>query len=126
MIFMDSNVDIKVSVIVPIYNASDYLRPEVVHSTKLHDYPSYKGSYKNSLATVKEYLEKDSRVRIITETNAGPAHARNNGLKRARGEYDAFLDADDFFEPAMLEKAVDAAERYQADYMLSRYNEIVR
>ena len=108
---MDSNVEIKVSVIVPIYNAGDYLRPaldsiltgtlENIEIICVDD-----GSTDSSLDIVKEYLEKDSRVRIITETNAGPGHARNNGLKRARGEYVAFLDADDFLEPTFLDVVI--------------------
>ena len=124
---MDSNVDIKVSVIVPIYNASDYLRPALdsILSGTLEDIEIIcvdDGSTDSSLDIVKEYLEKDSRVRIITETNAGPAHARNNGLKRARGEYVAFLDADDFLEPTFLEELYGAAKRSELDIVISKYD----
>ena len=124
---MDSNVDIKVSVIVPIYNAGEYLRPALdsVLTGTLEDIEIIcvdDGSTDSSLDIVKEYMERDQRVRIITETNAGPAHARNNGLKRARGEYVAFLDADDFLEPTFLEELYAAAKRSELDIAISNYD----
>jgi glycosyltransferase involved in cell wall biosynthesis len=64
----------------------------------------------------------DPRVRIVTETNAGPALARNNGMKRARGEYLAFLDADDFFEPTLLEELYNTAKQYELDITIADYD----
>ena len=98
----------------PIYNAYDYLGPAIdsVLSQTLTEIELIcvdDGSTDSSYDLIKEYQKKDERVRIVTETNAGPALARNNGIKRARGEYLAFLDADDFFEPDMLKKMVEKA-----------------
>ena len=123
---MDNN-EIKVSVVVPIYNASDYLRPALdsVLQQTLSDIEIIcvdDGSTDSSLDIIKEYLERDSRIRIITETNAGPAHARNNGMRRARGEYIAFLDADDFLEPTFLESLYEIAKRDNLDIAISRYD----
>ena len=53
---------------------------EVVHSTKLHDYPSYNGSYKNSLATVKEYLEKYPSIKIVLDIHRD-AMVQSDGTK---------------------------------------------
>ena len=81
------NCDIKVSVIIPIYNAYDYLRPaldSVVYQT-LRDIEIIcidDGSVDRSLEILKEYQKNDDRVRIVTEANAGPGLARNNGLGR--------------------------------------------
>ncbi len=111
----------------PIYNAYDYLRPAMdsVLDQTLADIEVIcidDGSTDHSLEILKEYQERDSRVRILTETNAGPARARNNGLKRARGEFVAFLDADDFYEPMFLEALYGAATRDELDIAICRYD----
>ncbi len=124
---MDNNTDIKVSVIMPIYNAHDYIKPamdSVLYQT-LSDIEVIcvdDGSTDLSLNILKEYQARDSRVRIVTETNAGPALARNNGMRRARGEYIAFLDADDFFEPNFLEALYGIAKRDNLDIAIARYD----
>ncbi len=121
------NVDIKVSVIIPIYNAYDYLRPamdSVIYQTlrEIEIICVDDGSTDQSLEILKEYQKNDERIRIVTETNAGPGIARNNGLIRARGEYIAFLDADDFFEPTYLEALYERAKRDDLDIAISRYD----
>jgi glycosyltransferase involved in cell wall biosynthesis len=80
------------------------------------------GSTDNSLEIIKEYQQQDERVRIVTETNAGPALARNNGIRRARGEYLAFLDADDFFEPTLLESLYKLAKQNNLDIAITGYD----
>lgn len=102
------NIEIKISVIMPIYNAYDYLRPAIdsVLDQTLREIELIcidDGSTDHSLAIIKEYQQNDPRVRIVTENNAGPSTARNKGIIRARGEYIIFLDADDFYEPTLLE-----------------------
>lgn len=119
--------DIKVSVIIPIYNAYDYLRPaldSVVYQT-LRDIEIIcidDGSTDRSLEILKEYQKNDDRVRIVTEANAGPGLARNNGLGRTRGEYVAFLDADDFYEPNFLEALYEMALRDNLDIAIAGYD----
>ena len=98
---------IKVSVVMPIYNAYDYLRPAIdsVLGQTLADIELIcvdDGSTDRSLDIIKEYQKSDSRIRILTESNAGPSIARNKGLARARGEFVIFLDADDFYEKNLL------------------------
>ena len=118
---------VKVSVIMPIYNAYDYLRPAIESVldqtlTEIELICIDDGSTDNSYELIKEYQQKDERVRIVTETNAGPSLARNNGIKRARGEYIAFLDADDFFEPTLLEKLYTAAVEKDLDIAITEYD----
>ena len=103
---MNSSDTIKVSVVMPIYNAYNYLRPAMdsVLDQTLREIELIcidDGSTDNTLEILKEYQKQDERVRIITENNAGPAIARNKGLARSRGKYICFLDADDFFEPTL-------------------------
>ena len=124
---MNNDADIKVTVVVPIYNAYDYLRPALdsIISQTLSEFEIIcvdDGSTDHSLEILKEYQTRDDRIRIVTETNAGPALARNNGMKRARGEYVAFLDADDFFEPTFLEKLYALAKKDDLDVAISRYD----
>lgn len=119
--------DIKISVIVPIYNACKHLRPALdsILAQTLREIEIIcvdDGSTDTSLDMLKIYQKMDNRIRIVTETNAGPGHARNNGLKRARGKYVAFLDADDFFEPEMLEKLYVHAEENDLDIAIARYD----
>ena len=121
------NSDIKVSVIMPVYNASAFLAPAIdsVLGQTLREIELIcidDGSTDGSLDILKEYQANDERVRIVTETNAGPAIARNNGIRRARGEYLAFLDADDFFESTLLEELYNIAEADGLDIALSDYD----
>lgn len=124
---MISDSDIKVSVIIPIYNAYDYLRPamdSVIYQTlrEIEIICIDDGSTDHSLEILKEYQKNDERIRIVTETNAGPGLARNNGLNRARGKYIAFLDADDFFEPDFLETLYERACADDLDICIARYD----
>ena len=118
---------VKVSVIMPVYNAEDYLRPAIdsVLDSTLREIELIcidDGSTDRSLDIIKEYQKNDPRVRIITENNAGPSLARNKGLARSRGEYVIFLDADDFFEPTMLEKLYQLSEEKALDIAIAKYD----
>ena len=115
-----SNNDIKISVIMPIYNAYDYLRPaldtvldQTVKEIELICIDD--GSTDHSLEIIKEYQARDSRIRIVTENNAGASVARNKGIIRVRGEFLIFLDADDFYEPTLLEKLYNRAIEDELD-----------
>ena len=122
-----NTTDIKVSVIMPVYNASDFLAPSIdsVLGQTLKEIELIcidDGSTDNSLDILKEYQSSDERVRIVTQTNAGPGIARNNGIRRARGQYLAFLDADDFFESTLLEELYNAAEADELDIAIADYD----
>ena len=119
--------EIKISVIMPIYNASDYLRPaldSVIAQTlsEIEIICIDDGSTDKSLSIIKEYHEKDQRIRIVTENNAGVSTARNKGIIRARGEYIIFLDADDFFEPTLLERLYVEAVKHELDIAVCKYD----
>lgn len=121
------STDIKVSVVMPVYNAYDYLRPALDSIldqtlTSLELICVDDGSTDHSLNILKEYQQKDSRVRIVTETNAGPSTARNKGLDRARGDFVIFLDADDFVEPTLIEKLYNLAVEKELDIAVAKYD----
>ncbi len=111
----------------PIYNAADYLRPalDAVLNQTLADIEIIcvdDGSTDGSLTILKEYQQSDERVRILTENNAGPSTARNKGLARARGKYVIFLDADDFYDYALLEKLYSLAEEKELDITVCKFD----
>ena len=119
--------NVKISVVMPIYNADDYLKPAIdgVLGQTLADIELIcvdDGSTDNSLSIIKSYQQADERVRIITENNAGPSIARNKGLQRARGKYVIFLDADDFYEDTLLEKLYNLAEEKSLDIAVCKFD----
>lgn len=95
----------KVSVIIPCYNVEKYLRQcldSVINQT-LKDIEIIcinDGSPDNSIQILQEYTQKDGRIVIIDRENKGVAESRNEGLKKANGEFVCFMDPDDFYPSA--------------------------
>ncbi len=95
------------SIIIPAYNAIKYL-PETLESVLKQTFTDFEvliindGSFDNIVEWAADI--KDSRVKLISQTNQGVSAARNTGIAEAKGEYIAFLDADDLWEPTKLEK----------------------
>lgn len=116
---------IRVSVIMPVYNAERYIRQTldcllVRNELQFEVICVDDGSTDGSLEILRAYEAKDSRVRVFTQPNGGAGAARNNGMQYARGEYLSFLDADDFFEPDMLRLAYDRAHTNETDITVFR------
>lgn len=91
----------KISVIIPVYNVEKYLAEcltSVVNQTfkDIEIICVNDGSTDNSPKILKEFAQKDSRIRIINQENQGLSAARNTGLDVATGEYVSFIDSDDF------------------------------
>lgn len=119
--------EIKVSVIVPIYNAEKYLR-QCLDSLLRQSLDSIEiicvddCSTDKSLQILEEYLQYDRHIHIVKNViNSGAGESRNIGMKMAHGEYLAFLDADDFFEPTFLELTYNKAEKENADILIFDY-----
>lgn len=109
-----------VSVIVPVYNVEQYLH-RCLDSILQQTMPDWEaicvddGSPDGSARILKEYAERDSRIRILTKENGGLSSARNAGTAIARGKYVNYVDSDDFIHPQTLELAVALAERDGSD-----------
>lgn len=97
-----------VSIIIPMYNAEKYIK-EAIDSVLKQTYKDFEiividdGSTDN---TKSKLLDYGSQIKYIYQENAGPAVARNRGIKEAKGEYIAFLDADDIWMPEKLERQI--------------------
>lgn len=95
----------KVSIIIPIFNASKYIE-KCVRSVQKQSLKQIEilcindGSTDNTIDILQGLQKEDSRINIINQENSGASAARNNGIKRAQGEFLAFLDADDFYPDA--------------------------
>lgn len=95
-------MSIKISVIVPVYNMEPYLR-ECLDSilrqslTEIEIIAINDGSSDGSLAILREYEQRDDRIRIINKPNEGVGKARNDGIMAATGEFVAFMDSDDYY-----------------------------
>lgn len=97
-----------VSVIIPVYNVENYIH-ECINSVLDQTYQNIEviliddGSSDRCPEICDEYVEKDSRVRVIHKTNGGLSDARNCGIKNAMGEYLTFVDSDDCIAKEMIE-----------------------
>ena len=119
--------EIKVSVIIPVYNAEKYLKEclDSVISQSLKEIEIIcidDGSTDNSLEILKEYAQNDNRIIVLQQKNSGAGVARNRGLKIAKGEYLSFLDSDDFFDKQMLMKSYCEAVRHNVDIVMFRHD----
>lgn len=91
---------LKISVVIPVYNAAPYLRAclDSVLGQSVREIEVLcvdDGSTDESAAVLGEYAAKDGRVRVFSQANAGQGVARNRALAEARGDYVHFMDADD-------------------------------
>lgn len=98
-----------ISVIVPVFNAEKYLRKclDSIMGQTLRDLEIIlvdDGSCDESGGICDEYARRDQRIRVLHKENEGVVRARKDGLKKASGEEIAYVDADDWIRPDMLER----------------------
>ena len=101
-----------ISVVIPVYNGMKYL-PETMESVLGQTFTDFEVIVVNDGSTdnTREWVEQiqDNRIRLINQTNQGSASAaRNKGISQAKGDYIAFLDADDVWESTKLAKQLEA------------------
>lgn len=119
-----------VSIIVPIYNAENYLR-RCVDSILNQEYTDFElllvndGSTDASGDICEEYGDQDPRIIVIQKENTGVSDSRNRALDRARGKYLQFLDSDDWITPDATRLFVRAAEEYGCDMVISDFYRVV-
>lgn len=117
----------KISVIVPIYNAEKYIDRcmKSIYDQTFKDYEIIlvnDGSTDSSDEICRRYQALDDRITYIKKENEGAGSARNKGIEVAKGEYLAFPDVDDWFEPEMYEELYDLAKQGDYDVVFSGAN----
>ena len=121
--------DLKISVIIPAYNAEKYLTEALdsVVSQTMSD-SDYEiiivndGSSDHTADILEKYKNLYSNITVINKENGGPSSARNAGLDIASGEYIYFFDADDLLINNSLEALYQCAEEKNADLVIGKYN----
>jgi len=111
-----------ISTIVPIYNAANYLETclkSLIHQTEqdLQIILIDDGSTDNSLSIAHSFAAKDPRILVLQQDHAGQSAARNKGMEHAKGEYIAFVDADDYIDLDWCTRHLEAIEGF--DYVQS-------
>ena len=115
---------VKISIIVPIYNAEKYIE-RCVKSIYEQTFTDYEiilvndGSTDNSLKICQNLAENDPRIHVVDKENGGAGSARNAGIKVAKGEYLAFPDADDWFDKEMYSDLYELAKSGDFDMVFS-------
>lgn len=105
------------SVVIPLYNKEDSIS-KTIHSVLSQTFESFEiivvndGSKDNGLYVVQEI--KDSRIKIISQENAGVSAARNRGVEAAVGEYILFLDGDDHWKENHLKEILSLITEYSS------------
>ena len=116
-----------VSVIIPVYNVTSYLR-EALDSVAKQTYLHLEiiivddGSTDSSGEICDGFAERDSRITVIHQENRGLSAARNTGLDRATGQVIAFLDPDDAFLPDCIQIMVDKMTEHRADIVVCGFS----
>lgn len=108
----------KVSIVIPLYNKAPHIE-RALDSIGAQTFSDFEvivvddGSTDAGASVVARY--RDHRIRLITQSNAGPGPARNAGIAEAQGKFIAFLDADDEWLPTYLEESVRTLEEMGTD-----------
>lgn len=114
----------KLSIIVPVYNVEKYL-PKCLESLIKQTLKDIEiicvndGSIDNSLAILKEFASKDSRIKIIDNQHQGVAKTRNTGIEQSTGEYIGFVDSDDYIDLDFFEKLYNSATKSNSDIAIA-------
>ena len=107
----------RISIIMPVYNTEQYVKT-AIQSVLNQTYTDWElilvndASTDNSLEILKEFQRLDKRIQVIDiPQNSGASHARNIGMKLAKGDYLSFLDSDDFWDPIFLISLISKIEQ---------------
>lgn len=115
-----------VSVIIPIYNVSNFIN-RGVEQVLAQTYNNYEiilvndGSTDESLEICNAWARKDDRIRVISKRNGGAGSARNIGIEKAQGDFIYFYDIDDKISSNLLEYCVRTIEQYDVDLIVFGY-----
>lgn len=124
-----SNKKEKVTIIIPVYNVSEYL-DRCMESVMNQTYTNLEiilvndGSTDDSGTKCDKYQKSDSRIRVIHQKNAGLSAARNAALDIMTGEYIMFIDSDDKVDVQIVEFLLEDIYEYNCDIVESNFYDI--
>lgn len=119
-----------VSIIVPIYNSSAFLR-KCIDSLISQSYKDIEivlfddGSRDDSFKICNQYAEKDNRIKVFSRENRGVSQTRLDAFHNSTGEYITFVDADDYVEEDYVSFMVEHLERENVDVVSSQHNNVI-
>ena len=119
----------KISVIIPIYNAEEYLE-KCLNSVLSQTYENLEiilvndGSSDKSLEIIEKYKNLDKRIIVINKENGGVSSARNRGIEEATGKYIIFIDADDYIDKSMFEVLAEDLFKNNVDISMCGYRNV--
>lgn len=115
-----------VSIITPVYQSERFIERTIL-SVLAQSYQNWEMiliddcSHDKSAEIIQKYVEKDKRIKYFRlGTNSGAAVARNKAIEIAQGEYLAFLDSDDLWEPLKLEKQLEFMKEKNSNFSFTR------
>lgn len=124
------NMEPLVSIVTPNYNCERFIA-ETIESVLAQTYQKWEMiivddlSTDNSLEIIREYIKKDSRIKLIPmNKNSGAALCRNKAIEVAKGKYLSYLDSDDLWISTKLEKHIRYMEAENIDFTYSQYTHI--
>lgn len=115
----------KISIIIPVYNRQHTIK-KCLKTVVNQSYKNIEiivindGSTDNSLSIINSFAEKDERITVINQENAGVEKARFNGIKAATGDFLMFVDSDDCLPLSACQKLIDAQIKTKADVVMGR------
>jgi len=116
-----------ISVIVPFYNLEDYVH-KCLDSILAQTYTNIEiiavddGSSDKTFSILNKYANKDARIVLVKQDNAGAGVANNKAISLAKGEFIAFVDNDDWIEPTMYENMVCSIRDTNSDMVICNFN----
>ena len=120
----------KISIIVPVYNAQQYLR-RCLDSINKQTYQNYEvilvddGSTDNSIKICNEYAKQDNRYVVISKENSGVSDTRNIGIDNATGEYITFVDSDDELEDYHIFNLINLLEITKSEMTVTSFYKVI-
>ena len=120
----NKNRDYSVSIVIPVYNAAQYLDScfECVCGQTVEDIQIIcvdDGSTDDSLEKLIKYADSDDRITVIRQNNSGPGTARNRGIDNADGKYIYYVDSDDLIDKDAIEKLLNRMREDDLDLIIS-------
>lgn len=117
--------DCKISIVMPVYNTKAEYLEYAVESVLKQTYENFEliivddGSALDCAKVCDEIQQKDARIRVIHQKNAGVSTARNNGADAAIGDYLMYMDSDDVLAAFTLQEAVDVITETEAPFIFA-------